>query len=295
MLSIAILMLASRIWAQPLGPDETRYKQVRQKASHNSYQRKEDVVEQLARQGVRTVEFDVHIKGKGLAPVGDWLTYHTNADKGANCFYLSDCYQKLVAFHQTMPDHDVITVFFDVNDLKSPGHSKEDFNRLILKNFPQGSVYKPGDLMAACPSAKNLQESVTLSGCAWPRMKDLKGKFIFVVAGGAGYFTRARYDIRNDVPFLATYQDRPELMHEDLDRVFFNMSGPKPGGGEIRKAGFITRAWALNDPASFAQARKVGFNILATDCIDAKEYPWATVGAMDWPFEIIETNLNKFP
>ena len=261
------------------------YNQVQQKASHNSYQRKEDLVTQLKDFRIRTIEFDAHSKS---APAGDWLVYHNIKDDSTNCGLLSECYAKVLVFHKSEPDHEVVTIFFDVDGFNERGHSKADFYALIERSFPKGSIVKPADLMAACPSAATLQESITRPGCGWPRLQDLRGKFIFVVTGAPGTPKKLGYDLRKDLVFISCPEIKPEMMTSVPDMVFFNMAGPNPLAQSVRQAGFVSRCYWLNRENDYQKAMNFGCNLLATDMLDPKLYPWTSTSQSDgWPFKII--------
>jgi len=261
------------------------YNQVAQKASHNSYQRKEDMVTQLKDFRIRTIEFDAHSKS---APAGDWLVYHNLKDDSTNCRLLTECYSKVLAFHKSEPDHEVVTIFFDVDGFNEKGHSKSDFYALIERSFPKGSIVKPADLMAACASATTLQESVTRPGCGWPKLQDLRGKFIFVVTGAPETPRKLGYDIRKDPVFISCPEIKPKMMTSVPDMVFFNMAGPNPLAQSVKQAGFVSRCYWLNREKDYQKAMNFGCNLLATDMLDPKLYPWSSTSQSNgWPFKII--------
>jgi len=262
------------------------YNQVSQKASHNSYQRKEDLVTQLKDFRIRTIEFDAHSKS---APAGDWLVYHNLKDDSTNCRLLSECYAKVMEFHKSEPDHDVVTIFFDVDGFNEKGHGKADFYELIERSFPKGSIVKPADLMSACALAKTLQESVTRPGCGWPRLQDLRGKFILVVTGVPETPKKLGYDIRKDPVFISCPEIKPERISIVPDMVFFNMAGPNPLAQSVRQAGFVSRCYWLNHEKDYQKAMDFSCNLLATDMLDPGLYPWTSTSQGDgWPFKIIK-------
>lgn len=263
-----------------------RYNQVAQKASHNSYQRKEGVVRQLKDFRIRTIEFDSHSKA---APAGDWFVYHNLKDSKTNCATLSECYSQVVEFHKSEPEHEVVTIFFDVDEIHAPGHAKADFYALIERSFPKGSVLRPSQLMAACPPAKTLQESVTMPGCGWPRLQELRGKFIFVITGDYHFPKALGYDPNQDLVFLSCPEISPDKLSSVPDLVFFNMAGPNPLARSVKQAGFVSRCYWLNRKKDYLKAMDLGGNLLATDRLDPKRYPWTNTTQSDgWPFKTIK-------
>ncbi len=271
-----------------------RYNQVRQKASHNSYAKKDGVYKQLMDWNIRVIEFDAHASSPGLlkrdpAPEGDFRVYHRTGDSFSNCNLLSECFGEVKRFHEAKPDHQVVTVFFDVEDLGAPGHGKDDFQGLIERSFPAGSVLRPSDLLEACPAAKDLQESVTAGECRWPLLEDLRGKFIFVISDGREEFRETGYDAATDLVFLVNKGGARGRKAEEKDAVFFNMSGPDPYALEVFEAGFVSRCYWLDKEKNYEKARHNRAHILAMDKLDPQAYPYTNTTQPDgFPFETIE-------
>ena len=262
------------------GKEGPRYNQVQFKAAHNSYHQKTDMMTQFRDWNLRSIEFDLHTSKNKLitkeqAPAGDFLVFHGALDDYSNCRLLSDCFETVAAFHREQPEHEVITIFFDMAGVGEPGHTKADLYALMRKKFG-GSIFTPGDLLAACSGAQNLQESVTKPGCGWPLLDDLKGKIILVVSDGRDDIGRG-YDLRKDLLFLVNKGGDASKMHDDPNIVFFNMAGPKAFLTDVQKAGFVSRSYWLNEKDAFLKAKSLGANHLATDMIDPKLYPWATI------------------
>ena len=283
---MVIILLAATVAAGDA--PALRYNQVAQKAIHNSYQRAESVGDQLGRHQARTIEFDVHaLSPLGLpAPQGNWLVYHTQTDNKSNCHLLSECLALAADFDRQQPNHQVITIFFDVNQLGGPGHDRADFYQVITAAIPANKIVKPADLMASCPAAKTLKEAVTKEGCGWPVLEEVRGKFLFVVSGGSNFFVKD-YDPKSDLVFL-TDSDITSMENDQPNRIFYNMRGPQAFVRQARQAGFVVRVYGLNDRESYLAARKLGANLLATDCVDIDKFPWTVApgdpaeGALPW-------------
>ena len=277
---MGVLMVGNSTAFAEEGKEGLRYNQVQWKAAHNSYHQKTDMLTQLRDWQIRSIEFDLHAnKGKLVpkekAPAGDFLVFHTPTDDDTNCHLLSQCFEAVATFHREQPDHEVITVFFDMQGVGEPGHTKADLYALMRKKL--GSpVFTPGDLLAGCPDAQYLQEAVTRPDCGWPRLDDLKGKIILVVSDGREDIAKG-YDLRKDLLFLVNKGGDSSKLHADLNIVFFNMAGPNPFLAEVKRAGFVSRSYWLNEKETYLKAKGLGANHLATDRIDPKEYPWANI------------------
>lgn len=283
----AALVIPGMISAEEPLRQELRYNQVQQKASHNSYQRREPLLVQLHDFKIRCIEFDIH--ARPFAPAFDWWVYHNRKGDATVCDRLSECLTEVARFHQSEPEHEVLTIFFDVDGLGAPGHKKSDLYHQIEKFLPPASILKPGDLMTACPGAKTLQESVTRPGCGWPRLNDLKGKFILVVSGGSSSFAIPAYQLDSELVFLVSRDTRPENMYNSPDRIFFNMPGPEPFASLVREAGFVSRCYWLDSRTKYEKAAALGANLLATDDLDPALFPWTRTDQTDgWPFKIIK-------
>ena len=273
---------------------ELRYNDVIQKASHNSYQKKENVVVQLNDWNIRTIEFDGRFKSssplsKETAPDGDWFVYHKFGDDWSNCQTMSECFSNVAEFHEMKPDHQVVTIFFDITGVGEPGHTKDDFNRLIENSFPKGSVASPSDFMQACPSAKDLQGAVTNEGCGWPKLDSLKGKFIFVISDGRQDFVDGGYDINKDLVFLVNKHPTEAKMYKEKNRIFFNMSGADEIARTVHDKGFVSRCYYINKAEKYEKAKNNGANLLAIDDLDPQKYPWSNTTQSDgFPFEVIK-------
>lgn len=282
-----------------------RYNEVQQKATHNSYDRDEPNFDQLVYHRIRALEFDLHIGRSGESAVnGDWYVYHADlpTQNNTNCFRLSDCLASVKSFHDTFPQHEVVTVFLDLKDnFDATGHAPADLDALLLKTFDPKSILKPSDLLAACPTATNLKEAVT-GACAWPMLKDLRGKIVFADTGGSSCDstskvnayaggtpgTRASFvapDVNPSCPFLAYAPAHPEVL-------FFNMDKDNMASAAlVHDAGLLSRVYyggltgGLDDQTSFERAKNFKTTFLATNKVNAEVDTWArTYQPSGWPF-----------
>jgi len=286
-----------------------RFNEVQQKATHNSYLRDETIFDELVYHHVRALEFDLHEARAGFAAdPRDWFVYHIFAAPydDTQCTHLSDCLGAVKTFHQTFPQHEVVTLWLDLKDDFMPnGHDVADLDAAIVKTFGDSAVFRPRDLMRACPEATHLRDAVTGS-CAWPEIKDLRGKILVALTGSTacargsvldrylatGSADRAAF-IAPDLDASCTFADYTK--HSDV--VFFNADRENAWRTEdVYRAGLVSRVYAggmtagfgvgggLDDAVSWNEARAHRANFLATDRVNADVDPWASTTTAGWPF-----------
>src|SRR4051812_45684814 len=160
---------------------EIRYNQVRQKSSHNSFQRDEGVYDQMLYWRLRSLEFDLH-NDKGLSQnlTGNWYIYHTAVvDEDTTVDKLSDLMTILQGFDRAGPDHEITTVFLDLKDSFDDTHTPEQLDNLLINALGTNKILRPHDVA----TSNNLQAGIAGSG--WPHLSGLRGKFVFVLTGGS--------------------------------------------------------------------------------------------------------------
>jgi hypothetical protein len=292
----ALLLLA-------LGPSalaQPAYNEVRQKSAHNSYQRDEALLDQLVYHRVRSIEFDIHNGKTSWSKVaGNWYVYHADiVDNATTCHRLSDCLDELRAFHLANPNHEVVTVWVDLKDDFESGRQPQDLDTRFTTHLPASWLFKPSDLMAACPNATSLQAAVT-GACDWPSTAALKGRFILALTGG---------DVSSSSTKLSTYvangataTSRVAFAAPDLTSassigaknfvVFFNIQNADSAlAANVYQAGFTSRVWGANDSASWSKAVAAKANHIGTDKVSLHQDTWATTyNALGWPFGCIES------
>ncbi len=168
---------------------ETRYNHVQQISTHNAYDI-DSIKPSLwnqAEAGVRSFEFDIH-KGKtfpgiGNYPHSEWGVYHTTdwGHGGEHCSLLSLCLSQLREWHDSHPFHEVITVWLQIDDWETGGHKPVDLdNNRLARDLP-GMIFRPQDILAKCPNTRTLTDAI--NRCGWPKLEELRGKFIVVLMG----------------------------------------------------------------------------------------------------------------
>lgn len=282
----------------------TRYNQVRQKGSHNSYQRTEGLDDQAIYWRLRALELDIH-NGKGCSgrpPLdGDWYIYHYCGPGGTGTTVdtLSSALDELVGFVAAVPDHEVMTLFLDLKDDFDDTHTPEDLDALLAAKLGAKNLWGPPDLIAASGAA-TLQAAVGAVG--WPVLEALRGKFIVALTGG---------DVAKPGTKLNQYVDDGKSANERLAFVapeitaagqidaadyvvFFNLdSSHRDLGPAIHDRGFVGRTYTLNNAADWDDAVALEINHLATDKVNSEVDPWSrTDNAHGWPFEGIDLEMD---
>jgi hypothetical protein len=169
---------------------QLKYNDVRQKASHNSYERREGLFDQLAYHACRSVEIDCHTS----SVPGKFGVYH---DAGYFQTYsslssLEDAARVLREFHDAVPNHHVITVWVDLKgDLDGTAHTPQDFDDTVSAVLP---LWTPADALSSSGGGNNSTTATTLQGAirsnGWPLLEDLRGRFIWIVTSGQDSYCR---------------------------------------------------------------------------------------------------------
>ncbi|AKV01096.1 hypothetical protein AKJ09_07759 [Labilithrix luteola] len=294
----------------------TRYDQVIQKSSHNAYGRAEPLFDQIVWHGIRSIELDVHASKAGRpAPVGDWFVYHEDFPmfRDTSCNALSDCLVQLKAFHDAVPDHDVVTVWIDAKETFAGDRTREALDDLLAKQIGRDAIVTPRDLVNGCSGATSVRDAVTPrtspsgeSACSFPTLDALRGKFIFAITGGTlcnGGSPVASYagaETRERTAFAAPNVDRSCSMasyDQKPDVVFFNMAfDDRAHARAVRNRGLLARIYGRGIPggidtaADFEAAQAAGAQHIATDMVNADRDAWAMVNPLRAALK-----LDRFP
>ena len=268
---------------QPYG--QLRYNEVAMKAAHNSYQRDETLTQQLEwnpaqpfQAGCRGVELDISQSNDG----GAWSVGHKDS-YDPHYRQLSQFLSELAVWFRQNRRHDPITVHLDLKHVVGDFPRKlDDYIRAHLQVGIVTAVYRPGELMGNEP---NLAAGAQKNG--WPTIDQLRGKFLFVVTGGAQ--AKDRYS-RTAPRERLCFADKDV---SDTDRnvpnsdacVFFNYNlytDHRGTWGPVfrRMAGsrkHIIRGYVLDGDTLWNAALSNGCHVLATNKV--RNYSWARVGA----------------
>lgn len=264
-------------------PYETlRYNEIRQKSAHNAFQQAEGIYDQVVYWRIRSLELDLHRSKLGHGSLrDDWYVYHGLHNPNTSVHRLSDFLRLCRGIQRAIPRHEVITVFLDIREefhkTPSASQSGDALDRLLLGALGEGSILRPGDLMDAAPGATDLRDAVTTAG--WPRLAELRGKFVFVLTGAADVLrtypgARSPHDC---VAFVSgKVEKRSDVPGDDPDVVFFNMSDRDVRlSRAVEAAGLVGRAYYINDEARWRLALEHGCHHIATDHVNAREDGWS--------------------
>jgi hypothetical protein len=273
------------------GPD-VPYDRVFQKSVHNAYARSEPLLDQLVYHRVRSVELDIHTSraARGAA-TGDWFVYHEELPfaRDSSCSRLSDCLGQLAAFHASIPNHEVVTLFVDLKDDFSRGHRPNDLDAAITEALGRENVLTPADVVGACEGASTVRGSVT-GACHFPTLRDLRGKFLVAVTGGSSCDAKSPVSVyggkhpRSRAAFLAPDVDAScEVERYDAhpDVVFLNMPLRDRGRAlAVRARGLVARVYGngiggVDTARDFSAARNAGATHVATNMVNFEEDAWS--------------------
>jgi Phosphoinositide phospholipase C, Ca2+-dependent len=187
-------------------PDTLHYNEIQQRAIHNAYDKHEQLLDQIIRHRVRSLELDLHARGNGQGghwgrpSQPEWFIYHTPGEQGNNILTLGDALRLLKAFHEANSKHEVITLFLELKarGISSPTledgtfeyYTPDDLDRKIVNVLGKSNVFTPADLLAANPgvatlfhAAGNTDAPRATPARGWPTIEELRGKFVIIVHG----------------------------------------------------------------------------------------------------------------
>jgi len=281
--------------------ENIRYNQVRQKSSHNSYERTESAFDQVVYWRIRSLEFDLH----RAKTDGDWDIYHlTNV--GSTIGNLDAMLAVLRGIQTALPEHEVITVFLDNKDDFDTKHTPDQLDKKIGDAIGTGNIYKPGDLIAdnkeANPGATSLQAALKGRG-EWPLLGALRGKFIFVITaeGRETYVGNGALQDKR-LCFVAQKTTSTANIQAPDYFVFFNMNTANSNLGlDVFANKYVSRVYPsgatggadLDDRGNWNNACARKIHHIATDEVNWLADPWSTTANIQgFPFEGIEIHID---
>jgi hypothetical protein len=274
-----------------------RYDEIQQRAVHNSYDKAEQLLDQLLFHRARAVEFDLHkwfAVGCPYQPPPDWGIYHvTPGELGYNVCRLGEVLLLLQAFQAADPTHEVVTVHLELKSRDTEGpairtfdrYSPDDLDARLTGALDRRNVFTPADLLAANPGAASLLEAVNRAGTGaggWPTIDRLRGKFIFVAHARQDnpeideYATAANANRRVCFTMRETVgQTDPSVRQHG--HVVFHGEVANARALQLRSQfpGLILRSLDAEDPASFVNAQGSSCNLILTDRVDVHLDAWA--------------------
>ena len=257
-----------------------KYNEVSMKASHNSYQRNETIIEQITWNfaknyncGCGGLELDISQSDDGK----NWSVDHKNS-YDRHYRQLSQFLSDLMVWSKENPNHEVITLHLDLKHTVTDDFP-DKLDGYIEDRFISDSIYTPGDLMGG---SSTLSKGAKDNG--WPRLDELKGKFIICLTGNSDdKKTYAEKSPRNRLCF-ADKDTKVNEMPSSTHRVFFNFHIYHSKRAEwmrifkqcTAKSNVIVRAYIANSKESWDDCLSSGCNLIATNKIS--NHDWAKVG-----------------
>lgn len=274
---ILFLSLEFRVGAK--SEDSPRLNQIQMKGTHNSYHLSSNLIPwsvfayshapiqtQLAAQGVRQFEFDIHQCAKD-----DFCVYHIGIiDSRSSCETLRECLLDIELWSRKNSTHHPIFIMLEPKDRESKSENASYFDSLekqISEIFPKPRLLIPDDVRKG---AKTLRAGLRQFG--WPKLDDIRGRVVFVLLDDEGhrdnYVLTAR-SLQNRLMFTLSAPERE-------DAAIMRIDNPLKFEDRIRElvsAGFIVRTRADDDLKEFNRgdfsrlnaARNSGAQIISTD------------------------------
>jgi len=275
--------------------DVLRLNHVQMKGTHNSYHiEPEGGIEdwrythapldvQLASQGVRKVELDIHYN----EAEGSFDVYHIGfLDEGTTCRRFTDCLKQMKTWSDTHAAHHTIFVQIEPKDGFIADTAEDYFKRFeaeVVSVWPKERIVTPDFVKGG---AASIREAIATSG--WPTLGEGRAKVLFFMDEKSEFrehYTRGGKDLDGRVMFASSDfgVERP------YDAVFV-LNDPIAEADAIAGAlagGFIVRTRAdgdnkealAGDTSKRDAALATGAQIISTD------YP-APVAGVDYVVEI---------
>jgi len=228
------------------------------KASHNSYEMREHIGTQLrfnsadpARYGCRQIEFDLHQDAGGF----EWSVKHRSGDADAD---LTQFLSELLRWSDDRSRHDVIVVMLDLKRVDDDiADFPDNWDAYLRRSFDAGRLALPVEVRVGNP-------------VMWPRLVDLRDKFIFCLSGDEEH--KSEYARQLDRLCFADRALGPASIHRadfpSDPRIFVNFNGghwKHRTQGPVLPPGYISRVCGIDNERQWRLFASMGFNALATD------------------------------
>ncbi len=251
------------------------------KTSHNSYDRKEDIEQQLSfdsshtyQCGCRGVELDIWRHSSDSMNKGYFTVNHlTNG--GEN---LSEYLDELSDWHGDNPNHDVVWVMLDI---KSSDGDKNKFpdeiDSYLTSYFGRSLIKTPHDLFPGLTDSNKLSDVLAAQG-GWPSLSSLKNHFIFCLSGNEDW-KKVYYHNNSTRICFADCSDIDKLTVSN-SRVVYNVEsghGKQSDFNTLMEKKMLIRVYNVNSEDDWNAAIGMGANLLATDKVSDNE--WAAVSS----------------
>lgn len=247
--------------------------------------------------GLRNLEIDVYADSKGgkyahpkildlvkttqpfdpegkMKKPGYKMIHITDIDYQTWYYTLEDCLKDLKKWSDAHPDHDPVFITLEPKDGKANqfGTEPEHYTSVLFdqldnelkKYLGKNKIITPDDIRS---NYKTLNEAVLHQN--WPKVKDAKGKFLFVIDNNSenrDLYIKDHPSLKGRMIFTNSAPGTPE------SAVLF-MNDPSPKINDLVKQGYIIRTRAdadtmearKEDYSRFEKAKESGAQVITTD------------------------------
>lgn len=286
----------------------TTYDQLIFKASHNSYDRKESLDQQLtfypndpSKCGCLGIELDIWRHTSAYVPYESMdKGFFTVAHITPGSTTLASYFDQILKWNKANPGHYPVLVTIDI---KSSGggfdHFDVEIDTYLKLYFGEALIFKPNNLLY--DESLSLCENVVNQG--WPTIdsEEMKGKFIFCLSGNKDW--KAEY-ARTNLPIRYCFSDEdksdsdPKVTPPTTGNiVFFNFGISNSNRGVwmntiplFAPKHLITRTYVSNDETIWNNCIKANVSAIATNKIS--DYSWCKVSNTS-PYAIKAVAFDK--
>jgi hypothetical protein len=214
---------------------------------------------QLASQGVRQFELDIHYNGPN-----DFLVHHVPPDIGTTCTTLPACLGTMKTWSDAHPRHAPLVVLIEQKDefdgMKISGHYDE-LDALLVSIWTRERIITPDEVRG---QRATLREAVTTNG--WPTLGKTRGRILFAFIGDSTEYMTGHPNLENRVVF-------PRATVSDPFAAFVLLDNAQNSEADITNAvrqGFIVRTRYNGEelrlvPAVLEAAQRGGAHCLSGD------------------------------
>ena len=280
-----------------------RYNEVSFKGSHNSYERRETIAEQLSSSGPAydnrclSLEFDIW---RNTSSFTDHTNIASNFFVVAHIFHpgkygttLRHYLQQVKAWSTANPNHEPIMVILDVKS-KNGGYQNfhSQIDSYIRRYYGDNGIFFPNQTFV--DRARSLRHNVRYNN-GWPTMHQLRGKVLFVLSGNQNWggeyakkdpkyrhcFVMKNLEVTNNDP--TSYAN--SIHNQNPNIVFFNFNLGNANGNhrfgtlakELGRKGAIVRGYTANNSSAWNKSKQNGVSCISTDKI--RHHSWARISS----------------
>lgn len=277
-----------------------RYTDVYQKSSRHTQLRRERLPDQLLYHAIRSFELDLYHDDMGV----DFSLYDAEAQTVTTIWDLSEAVNLIQAFQRIHPRHEVVTVWINFQDsLDDDKHTIELFDSLISV-LP---LYRPQDLVDSCTEPVcDGEHSIRTANFAtgWPRLAELRGRVIFIVAEGHQSYCGPEYysmapNCNGRAAFIAKTADHTtDALHPGRNIAAFNQPWDRGSvGPAIHEYDYTSRVYSagpgIKTATEWQQAKDWHYGHLATDRVNMHtNRRMTTHNQLGYPFQWMDEDAT---